>query len=48
MNQSLITKELKKLNFDIKILKFEKKIKYVVLENQPENLHLIKENEKEK
>ena len=39
----------KKLNFDIKnFKKFEKKIKYVVLENQPENLHLIKENEKEK
>ena len=32
----------KKLNFDIKnFKKFEKKIKYVVLENQPENLHLV-------
>ena len=39
----------KKLNFNIKSFKkFENKIKYIVLENLPKNLHEIKENDSEK
>ena len=39
----------KKLNFNIKnFKKFENKIKYIVLENLPKNLHEIKENDSEK
>ena len=39
----------KKLNFNIKSFKkFENKIKYIVLENLPKNLHEIKESDSEK
>ena len=38
----------KKLNFDIKkFAKFKDKINYIVLENQPKNLHIINESDNE-
>ena len=38
----------KKLNFDInKFSKFKKKIKYLILENQPSNLENINDNDSE-
>ena len=36
----------KKLNFDLKkFKKFENKINYIILEDQPKNLHIIKQND---
>ena len=36
----------KKLNFDLKkFRKFENKINYIILEDQPENLHVIKDDD---